>query len=78
MCTAVENELFFCPPMHFGMEYWTAFFVTLSNHSLFLSFFLKQTHVLSFILHIAKSDDAEDWPIFAEDFEGNTHEGKTK
>ena len=25
-----------------------------------------QTHILSFILHIDKSDDAEDWPIFIE------------
>lgn len=33
-----------------------------------------QTHILSFILHIDKSDDAEDWPIFIEDFDGNTHE----
>jgi hypothetical protein len=34
----------------------------------------KQTHVISFILHIDSSDDAEDWPIFIEDFNGNTHE----
>lgn len=33
-----------------------------------------QTHILSFILHIDKSEDAVDWPIFIEDFNGNTHE----
>jgi len=33
-----------------------------------------QTHVLSFILHIDSSEDSEPWPIFIEDFNGNTHE----
>jgi hypothetical protein len=33
-----------------------------------------ETHVLSLILHIDSSDDAEPWPIVIEDFEGNTHE----
>jgi hypothetical protein len=32
------------------------------------------THVVSFILHIGSSDDAEPWPIFIEDFHGRTHE----
>lgn len=32
------------------------------------------THVISFILHIDSSDDAEPWPIFIEDFLGRTHE----
>jgi hypothetical protein len=32
------------------------------------------THVVSFILHIDSSDDAEPWPIFIEDFHGRTHE----
>jgi hypothetical protein len=32
------------------------------------------THVISFILHIGSSDDAEPWPIFIEDFHGRTHE----
>lgn len=32
------------------------------------------THVLSFILHIDSSDDAEPWPLFIEDFHGRTHE----
>lgn len=31
----------------------------------------SQTHVLSFILHIGKSEDAEDWPILIEDFDGS-------
>lgn len=33
-----------------------------------------QTHIISFILHIDSSDDAEPWPIFIEDFSGRTHE----
>ena len=33
-----------------------------------------QTHIISFILHIDSSDDAEPWPIFIEDFQGRTHE----
>jgi hypothetical protein len=33
-----------------------------------------QTHILSFILHIDSSADAEPWPIFIEDFQGQTHE----
>lgn len=32
------------------------------------------THVISFILHIDSSDDAEPWPILIEDFQGTTHE----
>jgi hypothetical protein len=30
-----------------------------------------QTHVISFILHIDSSEDAEPWPIFIEDFHAN-------
>ena len=30
-----------------------------------------QTHVVSFILHIDSSDDAEPWPILIEDFHGS-------
>ena len=33
-----------------------------------------QTHIISMILHIDSSDDAEPWPIFIEDFQGRTHE----
>lgn len=33
-----------------------------------------QTHIISFILHIASSDDSDPWPIVIEDFYGNTHE----
>jgi hypothetical protein len=33
-----------------------------------------QTHVISFILHIASSDDATPWPLFIEDLQGQTHE----
>ena len=34
----------------------------------------SQTHVISFILHIDSSEDAEPWPIMIEDLYGNTHE----
>ena len=33
-----------------------------------------ETHVISFILHIDSSEDAEPWPILIEDLQGNTHE----
>ena len=33
-----------------------------------------QTHVVSFILHVDSSEDAEPWPIFIEDLQGRTHE----
>jgi hypothetical protein len=33
-----------------------------------------ETHVISFILHIDSSDDAQPWPLFIEDFHGRTHE----
>jgi hypothetical protein len=33
-----------------------------------------QTHIVSLILHIDSSEDAEPWPIFIEDFHGRTHE----
>lgn len=34
----------------------------------------SETHVISFILHIDSSDDAEPWPILIEDLQGATHE----
>ena len=33
-----------------------------------------QTHIISFILHIDSSEDAEPWPIYIEDFHGRSHE----
>lgn len=38
-----------------------------------VAFALSDT-LYSFILHIDSSDDAEPWPIFIEDFHGQTHE----
>jgi hypothetical protein len=32
------------------------------------------THMISCILHVDSSEDAEPWPLFIEDFQGNTHE----
>lgn len=45
------------------------------NHSaLYMHLDRMQTHIISFILHIDSSEDAEPWPIFIEDFNGTTHE----
>jgi hypothetical protein len=33
-----------------------------------------ETHVISCILHVGHSDDSEPWPLFIEDFQGNTNE----
>jgi len=33
-----------------------------------------ETHVISSILHVDRSADAENWPIVIEDFQGNTNE----
>lgn len=33
----------------------------------------SQTHVVSFILHIDSSEDAEPWPILIEDFDGSKY-----
>lgn len=34
----------------------------------------RMTHVISCILHVDHSPDSEPWPIFIEDFQGNTNE----
>jgi len=33
-----------------------------------------ESHIISFILHIDSSDDAEPWPLTIDDFQGNTHD----
>jgi hypothetical protein len=45
-----------------------------NESQLFMHIDRIQTHVISFVLHVDSSEDAEDWPIFIEDFHGNTHE----
>lgn len=45
-----------------------------NNSQLHMHIDRSQTHVVSFILHIDSSEDAEPWPIVIEDFHGNTHE----
>jgi hypothetical protein len=45
-----------------------------NNSQLMMHVDKQQTHIISFIYHIDSSDDAEPWPIFIEDFNGNTHE----
>ena len=45
-----------------------------NNSRLHMHIDRPKTHVISFILHIDSSDDAEPWPILIEDLQGNTHE----
>mmetsp|Transcript_23033 Transcript_23033/g.54378 ORF Transcript_23033/g.54378 Transcript_23033/m.54378 type:complete len:363 (+) Transcript_23033:52-1140(+) len=45
-----------------------------NNSQLHMHIDRAQTHVISFILHIDSSDDADPWPVLIEDFHGNTHE----
>mmetsp|Transcript_20328 Transcript_20328/g.42359 ORF Transcript_20328/g.42359 Transcript_20328/m.42359 type:complete len:408 (-) Transcript_20328:376-1599(-) len=45
-----------------------------NNSQLHMHVDKPQTHVVSFILHIDSSEDAEPWPIVIEDYNGNTHE----
>lgn len=33
----------------------------------------KETHVISIVYHIDRSDDAQPWPLYIEDFHGQTH-----
>ena len=35
---------------------------------------LMETHVISCILHVDHDEDSEPWPLFIEDFQGNTNE----
>ena len=41
--------------------------------SLYMHVDKSQTHVISFILHIDSSPDAEPWPILIEDLTGSTY-----
>eukprot|EP00977_Amphora_coffeiformis_P019249 scaffold7087_cov168-Amphora_coffeaeformis.AAC.8 len=45
-----------------------------NNSQLLMHVDKMQTHVVSFILHIDSSEDADPWPIFIEDLQGRTHE----
>lgn len=45
-----------------------------NNSKLLMHLDKTNTHVVSFILHVDSSDDAEPWPIVIEDYHGNTHE----
>jgi len=45
-----------------------------NNSRLHMHLDKPETHIISFILHIASSDDAEPWPLVIEDYHGNTHE----
>ena len=45
-----------------------------NNSRLFMHVDKSQTHVISGILHIDRSEDAEPWPILIEDYQGNLNE----
>jgi hypothetical protein len=45
-----------------------------NNSRLLMHVDKANTHVISCILHIDHSDDAEPWPIIIEDYQGNTNE----
>ena len=45
-----------------------------NNSQLLMHVDKSQTHIVSFILHIDSSEDAEPWPILIEDYDGHTHE----
>ena len=45
-----------------------------NNSRLLMHVDKSNSHVISCILHIDHSDDAEPWPIVIEDFQGNTNE----
>lgn len=42
-----------------------------NESSLYVHVDKAETHVISFILHIDSSDDAEPWPILIEDLQGS-------
>jgi len=74
----VLNELQHFPEEWAGMELTPfrayGFRLYRNQSNLHMHIDKSQTHVISFILHIDSSDDAEPWPIVIEDFEGKTHE----
>ena len=45
-----------------------------NNSVLFMHIDKMQTHIISCILHVDHSEDSEPWPLFIEDFQGNTNE----
>lgn len=45
-----------------------------NNSRLYMHVDKVKTHVISCILHVDHSEDSEPWPIFIEDFQGNTNE----
>jgi len=45
-----------------------------NNSRLLMHVDKPRTHIISAILHIDHSEDSEHWPIFIEDFQGNTNE----
>lgn len=74
----VLNELQLYPETWANTELtpWGAYGFRLyrNNSKLLMHVDKSDTHVVSFILHIDSSEDAEPWPIVIEDFRGNTHE----
>jgi hypothetical protein len=44
-----------------------------NESNLYMHIDKPESHVISFILHIDSSDDAEPWPIMIEDLQGSKH-----
>ena len=78
LMTRVLKELQHYPEEWAGMELTpeTAYGFRLyrNQSNLYMHVDRPKTHVISFILHIASSEDSEPWPILIEDFDGVTHE----
>ena len=74
-CVQVLNELQHYSETWAGLEltpYAAYGFRLYRNDSqLYMHVDRTQTHVISFILHIDSSEDAEPWPIVIEDFQGS-------
>jgi hypothetical protein len=71
----VLEELQHYPETWVGMElvphFAYGFRLYRNNSQLHMHVDKSQTHIISFILHIDSSDDADPWPIYIEDFDGS-------
>ena len=71
----VLEELQHFPETWVGMELTAhkayGFRLYRNNSQLMMHVDKAQTHIVSFILHIDSSEDAEPWPILIEDFNGS-------
>ncbi|CAB9525079.1 expressed unknown protein [Seminavis robusta] len=59
-------------PLHPVLAY--GFRLYLNESDLNMHVDKAQTHIISMIYHIDRSEDSQPWPVLIEDFKGNTHE----